>query len=302
MATQSSALSTEATGARWTPEEYAARFRYSKNLREIVTESGSDCTVYRDFLASHDVEVQAIPASRISVERATVLALGMTSGVKHRLLTLGHFLTQKNASTRCVVVVDRDYDEMCGVESTHVFMTDWHSVEMYAYNADAIARLAKFVGGQREANGVEIIRGIEPAVTWLGAARTALAPHGAGLLENWLSYLDVNSLPVSVRERELIGRSVAGNQSADVELILAEAGRRVSDETEPVIALVRGHDFTAALKAVLTSRWARQEGIKMPKMDLDQFEGTLLMSLTPDRLRTFPLFQALLKRFSKVSS
>lgn len=306
---------------RWTLDEYVLRCEQGPDICEVVAEGEVD----RDFLEDafrrwgmHEVTV--LDSWYIDVEEEEVARAGFSWGAKGRLLTLGEaLLGTAEQIAKVTVVVDRDYDEHLADHDV-VLVTDGHSIESYAYSADALDRFCRLVLGRGDVpqgrdgvperritcTGEDLLGRIRDATIDIAAVRLVLRDTEArpGVFHRWTDYVRSLESGALHLDSERLLTNILDRVGARSEL--QDALTRLTASVDQVRAdpfvLVRGHDFIALLGKLFRSTWGRRlAGNRFANGD-SFLARVLLSSLNPDVLDRYPLFEQLQARFASDSA
>lgn len=290
-------------GRTWTIEEYASRFKYDPELREVLVEAESDSQFFHHFLSGLPKRVNALASRHVQDDRDLQIQLGFATGAKGKCLTVGHYLAQRATTAGPAVVVDRDHDGLCGAPAQYVFCTDFYSLEMYAYSPEIFdALLHRLWVNAHKVSGSDIIDIVDPALRLVSACRQTLREMtpSVKMWEDWRTRVKMQGGTLSIPMREIISKSLKEDRGAvtseEIEAVLSVV-ESCADSADDVRRQARGHDCFHLVLKVLQSRWAKERGIRASQYSREDVEGLGRMALTHEYLLEFPLFRELHDRY-----
>jgi hypothetical protein len=306
--------------AWWTLDEYVLRVELGEDIREVLVEGAADYDLLASTLRRWNLEVTVREAVVVSVARENTMALGLTHGIKGRLLAIAAaFASAPRADTcarRVAVLVDRDYeDELPGAEAFALY-TDGFAMENYALTEDALNRFAERVLGRaprptnadgendsrHSCSGEDLYERLIHAAIEMASVRLALLrPPSIKPLGSWLDYAKIDpegqiALDGAVLLTNLL--TSRGQQDRLAESENYRHGALVQARGDPQ-RWVRGHDFLDLLSKLLRTKWGRQRNGEIATVGTHvDLARHLLFSVDPAKLDEAPLFQRLRSRFA----
>jgi|GEM_PF-4667439 len=312
----------EASGYQWTIDEYVLRCELYGG-KELIVEGDDDRRVLSDVLARAGVtDVSILDGSYFKVDDCVIDALGLSRGIKGKLLALANAVQARSAEValamRIVVVVDRDYDGVPEVSSKLVIATDGYSMESYAYSVSALDRLGAHVLGKSSkplgakespppgnggCSGRDLLPRVAAASSSIAAVRRTLrsVASAVGVFDRWLGRVTVDPDGRASLDEEALLRDILAAEKVAIApevvsaTLLTERDLVRSDGAR----YIRGHDFVTILHKVLKSSWGRRvSALNMARVDEDSFRRLLLFSIDPEELDRSPMARALCSRLA----
>lgn len=166
--------------------------REGNRQQEVFVEGLEDKRFYRHFLASEGLAAVAVlEIDTVEVPTAAVLGLGYADGHKGRVITLAALLDGRVTVNQVLCIADADLDHFRGHNYTFslLLLTDYSSIELYAFNAAVIEKILEvaLAGFPKRAEQVlqEMRELLEPAflvrvaAKELGLANVAFPEHSS---------------------------------------------------------------------------------------------------------------------------
>jgi hypothetical protein len=277
--------------------ELIARYRLHPNLKEIYVEGTFDKKLLEWFLReSGRNEVTVYEIDTVDVPLPHERSDG-EDGARGRVLSLVRALeVALPARSLCMLgVVDADLDFALGIvrPETSLLVTDYSSMEMYAFTAKCLAKflfLGLGVSGNNASSFLDIYRDILQEVFLL-----RLASSTSGLFLSWVDLRDscaVHRENLTFDREDFLKRLLHKNAATTQrEAIEAAVSRhRIKLTGTDARRIMHGHDFTA-LVAIHWQAAARKQGFR----DLSAIPRLLITALDRAELAWNPLFERLLE-------
>jgi hypothetical protein len=215
---------------RRTIDELQTRYTLEPELQDIYVEGTSDAALISWYLSEHLRSWRVYPISSVEVPDKKVLDEGLDLGERGRVVTLGKVLEEAFAEGNAINVIclaDLDFDAYLSKgkpSCRYCLLTDFTSLELYAFNARTLNKFLKVVvQATGNTSAPEVIAGLTPALVELGRLRAALHADrtGVGLIEGITRCCTRRGVVVKVDLTKVVERSI--NSSPDAREVTAEA-------------------------------------------------------------------------------
>ncbi|MFD0362723.1 hypothetical protein ACFQZZ_14865 [Nocardia sp. GCM10030253] len=280
-----------------TPDELRTIYLLYPQVRDVVTEGRGDLRFVQNFLSNYpdisskNVNVYAV-CDRINLPDSDVIDAGFESGQRGRVLTLAMHASawsdQERAGLTCIADADRAHLARDFQESDVLLVTDYASIEGYAFSERVISKFLLIVLSVDAPTGSELMSKAYPILSSLFVARAALHWSGTGesVPDKFIKRSSMNHAGLANRLFEQI---FPGNANLSLrEKLLARV-----DELNSLISpndrrFVRGHDIAEVMIVVLDPgrKWSDPEVV----------EGALMGCIECADIESEPLFTELLRR------
>lgn len=118
-------------------------------LKEVVVEGSTDKELIEWFLGEHELaDITVLAVEDIEVPAAEVLKRGLEDNNRGRVITLADLLEPSlKGTTKVTLIADKDFDRILGIQRSNglLLLTDYTSMELYAFNVRSINKLLHFV-------------------------------------------------------------------------------------------------------------------------------------------------------------
>jgi hypothetical protein len=224
------------------------------DIREVFVEGLSDKYFLEHFLIEYGLaDVGVYEIETVEVPTDEVLKRGLEDGNRGRVVTLACLLEDQVQVNELVCIADADFDHF--KEIVHncalLLVSDYCSVELYAFNERTLSKLFRLVAGgfpKRADVVLTQIRGLLEA-----AFLIRMANHDLGLgcevpeAHKFCAY-DSKKDTITFRENDFITTMVGSGVKKGVHLQVAEfvKERRLRLKVDPRLQ-IHGHDFYQCL-------------------------------------------------------
>lgn len=288
--------------AKRTLEELLARYELHPDICDLYVEGESDRDFFRWFLESNErLRAVVYPITEVHIPSGLPVGRGLQDNNRDRVIFLAIYLEESlGPLLRVTCIADSDFDHFLGIERKHalLLMTDYTSLEMYAFKEGAVHKVARLLGYKTSRGGKEILHDLAPFLRLLFLYR--ITSHLLAFNLHWLDVCrccKIKSDAVEFDEPEFRKRYFntrgldASNKAIFVEKL--EEFRTVRSVADDRFC-IRGRDFTESLAWYLAKSIART-----PHPDSKTIVRMLLASVSLEELSTHSLFDRLLKKTSE---
>ncbi len=118
--------------------------REGKQQREVFVEGLEDKRFYKHFLSKDGLgAVAVLEIDTVEVPTQIVLRLGLADGHRGRVVALAALLEDRVGANQVVCIADADLDHFRGTRYRYslLLVTDYTSIELYAFNPGVIQRI-----------------------------------------------------------------------------------------------------------------------------------------------------------------
>jgi hypothetical protein len=286
----------------WTLDEITLLYQLHPERCEVFVEGDEDRGLTEWFLEQEGYSgVVVYSIDVVSIPSGLVIGHGLAHPSRRsEVIALALELDREcPEAKRVTCIADADFarvekeEIICPV----LLMTDYTSIEMYAFKPAILDRLLNVVQPRLMLRGEDILQSISPMLQTLFALRLATKELKWDLA--WLSFdrcTKLNNGRIEFDRDEYIGRYLNTRGRRGDEAIfrskLADVMERFSQEVRNQI---RGHDFIEVLSWFLTKR------AKIVEAKPGHVSHLLMIQLTPEELREEGLFKALRERYQNVA-
>jgi hypothetical protein len=130
-------------------DELVALHEREPALRDVIVEGITDKQLFEWFLAESGLQgVSVYDVSTVDIPDKLVIDAGLETGARGRVIALAGALADKNPARdhiTCIADADFDFIENINRESPALLITDFTSVELYAFNDVSVNKILKLV-------------------------------------------------------------------------------------------------------------------------------------------------------------
>src|SRR5579864_1670651 len=130
-------------------DELVALHEREPSLREVFVEGLTDSRFIEWFLGENGIkQIPVLDIATVEVPTELVLQGGLEDGNRGRVITLAEVLAKhETARSKVTCIVDADLDWFMGTnrDCATLLETDFTSIELYAFNEQAIGKVLKLV-------------------------------------------------------------------------------------------------------------------------------------------------------------
>jgi hypothetical protein len=278
----------------------AARYELHPERRDVFVEGERDQGLIRAFLENeekNDVSVFSISVVNIAAHLVLEKSLPHPSR-RSEVITLALELEAREIPSRqavCVADADSEYLLPTGLACPLLLLTDFTSMELYAFTQETVHRVLLVVSPNTGTSGSELLADFVGPLQFLFSARAANCDLKFGLswIENIDKFFSVQDDRVQFDEKEFMKRylvdRLAEAMVAAFQIRLQQIQALLSSD---VRCRIRGHDFVKLLT------WYLRKPENCRHLNEDSVRQMLYVTLQPDQLAGHPMFSSLLKRIT----
>jgi hypothetical protein len=271
------------------------------SLRDLVVEGVTDKHFFEWYLNERGLHnVSVYESSAIEIPDHLLLDAGLDNGARSRVIALaGAVANQHPTNAQLTCIVDADFDFIEGVrrESPLLLLTDFTSVEVYAFNVRVIDKILKLVVKGFRKTASALITEIATPLQEIFLLRAASHVEKLGLDFNtpngngFYKCLEVKADRLEFNREKYITSLLQSNRllAKRNQLLDRVAGLRNSMAADPRFQ-IHGHDFEHALSLYVR----RHKGFG--KLSPDTLRSSILTSLEIADLDNENLFRNLVRR------
>lgn len=274
--------------------------REGHKQQEVFVEGVEDKYFYEQFLRQSGLpEIAVLQIDTVEVPTQAVLDLNLSDGHKGRVVALAALLEGKVKINEVVCIADADSDHFNAraYGFTLLLLTDYTSIELYAYNEDVLGKVLRVgLGGFPKSAGQvlqELREPLELAFMVRVAAVELDLPNDAFPLHS--SYCSFNRqrtvLSFRLRDYANISFQRQNDKSWRAKLEGALPGLRERLQPDPRLQ-IHGHDFRNTLF------WYVRQHTGYGVLNADTMNRLLLAFIDKDNLRHEDLFTELIRRLT----
>lgn len=132
-------------------EELVALHEREPDLREVFVEGPSDSRLVEWFLSENGIQnIPVLEIATVDIPTEMVLQGALEDGNRGRVITLAEALSKNApASQKVTCIIDADLDWLMGTkrECPNLLATDFATMEVYAFNEQAVSKILRLVLG-----------------------------------------------------------------------------------------------------------------------------------------------------------
>jgi hypothetical protein len=279
-------------------EELVARYELHPERRDVFVEGESDQGLVRAYLEHvrcHHVAVLSVAV--VNLPAWLILAKGLPHPSRRsEVFTLAMELeTRKVASQQAVCIADADFEYLLpqGVKCALLLLTDYASMELYAFSNEAVHSVLLIVAPQTKLTGTSLLADLSGPLQFLFSVRAANYNLQMGLA--WIEAIDkffsVQGERLDFDQDEFLKRYVLDRVSRNLaDKFLAELTRIQSLLTSDIRCRIHGHDFIKILT------WYLRTAEKCKHLTGGSVGQMLFVTIRLNELTAQPMFAALRTR------
>jgi hypothetical protein len=281
-------------------EELVARFALHPERRDVFVEGERDQGLIRAFLEKQNhAAVCVFPISVVNISAQLLLGRQLPHPSKrNEVVALAMELEKQNISASqvaCVADADFEYLLPSGLSCALLLLTDYASMELYAFVEEIIHTALVTVAPKTNATGPQLVKELSGPLQFLFSARATNFTLQFGL--SWIDGIDkffsIRSGHIEFDEEEFLKRYLVDRLPAKlVEQFLAKLTQIQSLLTSDRRCRIRGHDF------VRVFTWYVRAVEKSKHLNEDSVRQMLYIALRPEELVRLPMFAALAARLT----
>lgn len=285
--------------------EILSLFNLEPTIRNVYVEGTNDRHIIRHYLFYHQLlDISVYDIATVNIPFEDFKDEGLEDNNRSRVIFLARELERRSSQDlfdRVVCLADADFAYLLRIDHHEklLVLTDFTSMELYAFNAVALRKFLSLVLRKSDLDPSDVLTQMTPVLVELFLYRAV----------SHLLRLSLSTLPVAKACSIRSGRCVFDpsdyvkrllNKNSRTRLrddFLNEVERLRSEAPTDVRMVIHGHDFVELLYWYLTAALR-------PRRRLDEFlfEGALATSIETLDLDGTHLFEQLRRRLSKASS
>lgn len=279
-----------------------ALYRLEPELKHLWVEGSSDASLFSWFLKERNVgSVEVRSIDQVEVPLPILEKYGLTSSNRNRAIALALEMesaletAENHASIK--FIADRDFDDclMRRIDGTFLEYTDFSSVELYFFDAEAIAKVMVLATNTPDRSVDELMSRIACVGSQTFFLRVANEFLGWKLtLPDYFKLISSKETSIDFNYDEFKSRILTSNSRVDSAVEFNDAVQKIwNDQPDEPRLKVRGHDFIHLL------HWAIKKSIR-PKnsaKDAETVSKFLFMSADATKLSDFGLFASIEHHF-----
>jgi hypothetical protein len=281
-------------------EGLAARYALHPERRDVFVEGERDQGLMRTFLEGQghrNLSVFSISVVNISPHLLLRRQLPHPSR-RSEVVTLALELEERKVSpgqVACVADADLEYLLPQNLKCSLLLLTDYASMELYAFSREAIHAVLLLVAPTTTSTGASLIRDLSGPLQFLFSVRAVNFNLQFRLA--WIDGIDKffsqENGQIEFDEEEFMKRYLIDRLPAEqVAKFMARLAEIQSLLSSDVRCRMRGHDFIRVLT------WYVRMVEKCKYLNEECVRQMLFVTLRLDELASLPMFSSLLKRFS----
>jgi hypothetical protein len=280
-------------------EHLVTRYELHPERQDVFVEGEQDLGLVRTFLEKHgrkNISVFSISVVNISDDLVLGRSLAHPSR-RSETVTLAMELESKGVSSiqaACIADADLEYVLPQNLVGSLLLLTDYTSMELYAFSAEAVHDLLSVVSPKTTANGSSLLSDLTPALQFLFAVRATNFDLQFGLvwIESLERFFSVQKNTIQFDEAEFRKRflevRLPVEKLTQFETRLTEIRSKACSDVRRAI---RGHDF------VHLFGWFLRKNEKCHHLNDHSVRQMLYLRVRPEDLAKEPMFSSLLSRF-----
>jgi len=214
--------------------------------RIVVVEGSKDSKLYSNVLIEKRPEVSILPVDAYEVPLLTNGDYA-AMGAKARVIELCRTIASKlpDATDRFIGVVDQDCDHFFPRRTdSHLLSTDFSSVELYVYESELLAKVAKNFYGVDTQDASRFLKSIEPALVSLGAVYVATRKLGLHVKRVAIRrYVTRDGNWTLDSERYIRSICMSNAIVSETDLVIVTHKEVIGEFNGDARSIIRGHDF-----------------------------------------------------------
>jgi hypothetical protein len=279
-------------------ETLVARYQLHPERQDVFVEGERDQGLVRAFLEKRGHgNVSVFSASVVNISRDSVLANSLPHPSRRsEVISIGKELERKGITPRQVVcIADSDFETILpkAAQCRLLLLTDYTSMEMYAFCEETIHSILTIVSPGAELTGAQLIEALASPLEFLFSARATSVDLGLNLtwIESTEKFLSTKKGKLQFDEREFLKRYVVIRVPSETLEMFNARFQEILSKAYPDIRLkIRGHDFVKLLT------WYLRKKEKCNHLNEDSVRQMLYVTLIAADLSKEPMFGILLER------
>lgn len=239
---------------RRTIEELVTLHALESDLREVFVEGLADKYFFEYFLTENDLSSVAVyEIDTVEVPTSAVLGRGLEDGHRGRVITLACLLEDQVDPSAVVCVADADFDHFKKIvhDCALLLVSDYSSLELYAFNPQALGKLLRLVATGFPKNPTAVLDCIREPLETMFLIRLANQELALGCtvpeVINFCTY-DPKSDKLAFRRDDFIVRLLRyrPNDDSHKQIVdfVKEGRKQLSSDAR---GQIHGHDFCELL-------------------------------------------------------
>jgi hypothetical protein len=281
-------------------EELTARYELHPERRDVFVEAEQDKALIRAFLDSERSQPIALfSVSVVNIPAASLLAKGLPHPSRRsEVITLAMELeTRKVSPQQVVCIADADFEYLLphGLKCGLLLLTDYASMELYAFTNEAIHSVLVVTAPKTASTGASMVEVLSGPLQFLFSVRGVNFSLQLGL--PWIDAIDkffsLQNHRLQFDEGEFMKRYLVDRVPQTVtdkfKSKLLEIQSLLSSD---IRCRIRGHDF------IKVFTWYLRTVEKCKHLNEDSVRQLLYVSVRPSELASLPMFSSLRSRFA----
>jgi hypothetical protein len=279
-------------------ETLVARYELHPDRQDVFVEGERDQGIVRAFLRKQGHgNVSVFSVSVVNIPPAVVLANSLPHPSRRsEVIALAKELEGNGIATRQVAcIADSDFEIALplNVKCTLLLLTDYTSMEMYAFSDEVIHGILTIVSPPTQTTGAQLIESFITPLQFLFSARAANNDLQLGLA--WINkvekFLSIKKGNVEFDDDEFLKRYVVIRVPAAIlEGFNAKLKEIMAKPSPEIRSKIRGHDFVKLLA------WYLRTKEKCGHLNEDSVRQMLYVAVRTEDLAKQPMFSSLLLR------
>lgn len=276
--------------------EVISLYMFEEEIADIYVEGPTDKSIIENYLEYKDINKNVIEIETIDFDayKDKFDDLDLRSN-KNKLIAFARILQEEKVKNKINCVIDKDFDELIEniEENNHITYTDFSCIESYFYDEKNISKILKVGIRNFPFDGNHTLKEIKNVIMFIFILKYAKVNFN---LNSTLPKIDSNIKiekklgTCQLNESDYLSKFINSNKlhlmEDDLKKFLSQKSRELKSDYRNYM---NGHDFIEILYHYINR-------IKnTPNFRQENFERAVYLSVQPDHLDKFELFQKLSK-------
>ncbi len=279
-------------------EELVARYELHPDRRDVFVEGEQDQGLVRAFLENEGCRyVAVLSVSVVNVPAWLVLSRGFAHPSRRsETITLAMELDARRVSAQqAVCIADADFEYLLpqGVACPLLLLTDYASMELYAFSREAVHAVLLIVAPETSSTGTSILGDLSGPLQFLFSARAVNFSLQMGLawIDGIYKFFHVQGGRIDFDQNEFLKRYLLDRVSSSLaDKFQAELARVQSLLSSDIRCRIHGHDFIRIVT------WYLRSIEKCKHLSDDSVRQMFYVTIRTEELTTQSMFSSLRKR------
>jgi hypothetical protein len=281
-------------------DDLIARYQLHPEWREVFVEGDPDQGLVRTFLEKNGRRnVSIFSISVVNIPSYLVIQRNLAHpSARSELITLAAELERNGVSSSqvaCVADADFEYLFPQGALPSLLLLTDYNSMELYAYSAETMHAVLLMAAPKTQCRGANLVDDLTAPLQFLFLARATNMDlkYGLSWIDNIEVFFTIEGGRIRFDEEEFLRKyvvlRVTSERRLNFEVRIQQL--RLITPTDPRHR-IRGHDF------IQLFTWYLRKIEKCKYLNDDSVRQMLYVSLPIEQLAPLQMFSSLLARMS----